>query len=189
VTKYAILIYDDPAVYADMSPEAWRELVDAHSAFVKHVSDVGGSLMGGEALAPTTAATTIRGGGTVTDGPFVDTKEALGGFYVVEALDLDHALETAKLCPAPAAASRFARWWTRRRTRTDRVPRRLDRGGLAGGRGSLPRWRGQRVAPLCGGRPGHLVHRRSWPVARLPGGVVTRSEGWGWADRAPAPTQ
>ena len=53
-------------------------------------------------LAPPTAATTIKGGGTVTDGPFVETKEALNGIYVVEARDLDHAVEIAKLCPAPA---------------------------------------------------------------------------------------
>ncbi len=55
----------------------------------------------GGALAPTTTATTIKGGGTVTDGPFVETKEAFGGYYVVEARDLDHAVEIAKLCPAP----------------------------------------------------------------------------------------
>ena len=101
MAKYAILIYDDPAVYASMSPEAWGALVDAHSAFTKQVFELGGSLAGGEALAPTTTATTIRGGDTVTDGPFVETKEALGGFYVVEARDLDHALEMAKGGPAP----------------------------------------------------------------------------------------
>jgi hypothetical protein len=101
MTKYAILIYDDPAVYAAMSPEGWAALSDAHSAFVKQVFELGGSLEGGEALAPTTTATTIKGGSTVTDGPFVETKEALGGFYVVEARDLDHAVEIAKLCPAP----------------------------------------------------------------------------------------
>jgi hypothetical protein len=101
MAKYAIFIYDDPAVYETMSPEAWSAVVDAHSAFVKHVVELGGSVAGGEALAPTTTATSIRGGGTVTDGPFVETKEALGGFYVVEARDLDHALEMAKLCPAP----------------------------------------------------------------------------------------
>jgi hypothetical protein len=101
MAKYAILIYDDPAGYASMSPEAWGAVVDAHSAFVKSVFELGGSLAGGEALANTTTATSIRGGGTVTDGPFVETKEALGGFYVVEARDLDHALEMAKGCPAP----------------------------------------------------------------------------------------
>ena len=101
MAKYAILIYDDPAGYATMSAEAWGAVIDAHSAFVKQVFELGGSLEGGEALAPTTTSTSIKGAGTVTDGPFVETKEALGGFYVVEARDLDHAVEIAKLCPAP----------------------------------------------------------------------------------------
>ena len=101
MTKYAILIYDDPTGYQDMSPEAWGALVDAHATFTKQVFELGGSLAGGEALAATATATTVKGAGTVTDGPFVETKEALGGFYVVEARDLDHALEIAKLCPAP----------------------------------------------------------------------------------------
>ncbi|NIZ91938.1 YciI family protein [Kineococcus rubinsiae] len=101
MAKYAILIYEDPTSYANGSPEAWAAVTDAHTAFVNQVFALGGCLAGGEALAPTTTATTIRGGGTVTDGPFVETKEAFGGFYVVEARDLDHALEMARLCPAP----------------------------------------------------------------------------------------
>ena len=101
MSKYAILIYEDQERYATMSPEAWGALVDAHNTFTKQVFELGGSLAGGEALASTTTATTIKGGGTVTDGPFVETKEALGGFYVVEVRDLDHAVEIAKLCPAP----------------------------------------------------------------------------------------
>lgn len=102
MAKYAILIYEDPAFYANIPPEAWPAVVDAHSKFVEQVFALGGSLAGGEALAPPTTATTIKGGGTVTDGPFVETKEALNGIYVVEARDLDHAVEIAKLCPAPA---------------------------------------------------------------------------------------
>lgn len=101
MAQYAILIYDDPTVYATMSPEAWAAMVDAHSAFTKQVFELGGSLAGGAALAPTTTATSVRGGSKLTDGPFVETKEALGGFYLVEARDLDHAVEIAKLCPAP----------------------------------------------------------------------------------------
>ncbi len=77
MAKYAILIYEDPAYYANLSPEAWGAVVDAHSTFVEQVFELGGSLAGGEALAPPTTATTIKGGGTVTDGPFVETKEAL----------------------------------------------------------------------------------------------------------------
>ena len=102
MAKYAILIYEDPALLRDhVARGVAGAVVDAHSTFVKQVFELGGSLAGGEALAPTTTATTIKGGGTVTDGPFVETKEALGGFYVVEARDLDHAVEIAKLCPAP----------------------------------------------------------------------------------------
>ncbi len=102
MAKYAILIYEDPAFYENGSPEAWGAVIDAHTTFTKQVFELGGSLVGGEALASRTTATTIKGAGsTVTDGPFVETKEALGGFYLVEARDLDHALEIAKGCPAP----------------------------------------------------------------------------------------
>ena len=102
MAKFAILIYEDPAFYASISPEAWPAVVDAHNKFVEQVFALGGSLAGGEALAPPTAGSAIRGAGTVTDGPFLETKEALNGFYVVEARDLDHAVEIAKLCPTPA---------------------------------------------------------------------------------------
>jgi hypothetical protein len=100
MAKYAILIYEDPAFYENASPEAYAALLDAHTAFAKAVVDNGGGLLGGEALDPTSTATSIRGA-TVTDGPFVETKEALGGFYLIEARDLDHALDLAKLTPAP----------------------------------------------------------------------------------------
>lgn len=101
MSQYIVLIYEDQARYATMPPEAWGALIDAHSTFVKQVSELGGSMTGGGALASVTTATTIKGGGTVTDGPFVESKEALGGYYSFEARDLDHAIEIAKLCPAP----------------------------------------------------------------------------------------
>jgi hypothetical protein len=62
-----------------------------------------GVRLDGDRLQPPKAATTVRSRGSrvvVTDGPFAETKEALGGFYLVEARDLDQALEIAKLCPA-----------------------------------------------------------------------------------------
>ncbi len=101
MTKYAILIYEDPAFYESLSPEEWPAIVGAHGKFVEQVSELGGSLAGGDALAPPTAATTIRSG-PVTDGPFAETKETLNGYYVVEARDLDHAIAIAKVCPVPA---------------------------------------------------------------------------------------
>ncbi len=100
MTQYMILIYEREAEYATMTPEAWGSVIDAHNAFTKAVADLGGTIQGGGALQPTTTATSVRGG-EVTDGPFVETKEAFGGYYVVEARDLDHALEIAKLTPAP----------------------------------------------------------------------------------------
>jgi hypothetical protein len=75
--------------------------MEAHNAFAgKH----GAKLQGGNALQPTSSATSIRsdgaGGFTVTDGPFVESKEALGGYYLIEAADLDEALAIAKDVPA-----------------------------------------------------------------------------------------
>ncbi len=99
MSKYMILIHEREADYATMTPEGWQSVVDAHSAFTKAVADLGGTILGGEALQPTTTATSIRSG-EVTDGPFVESKEALAGYYVVEARDLDHALEIGKLTPA-----------------------------------------------------------------------------------------
>ena len=100
MAQYMILIYDREADYEAVTPEGWASLRDAHNAFQKAVVDLGGSIHSGLPLDPTTSATSIRRG-KVTDGPFAETKEALGGYYVLEARDLDHALELAKLCPAP----------------------------------------------------------------------------------------
>ena len=64
-------------------------------------SSSGAKMLGGNALDATSTATSIRGD-IVTDGPFAETKEALGGYYLIEAADLDQALAVAKLCPARA---------------------------------------------------------------------------------------
>jgi hypothetical protein len=73
--------------------------MEAHNRFAQQVEAKGGKIVSGNALQPTSTATTIRGD-VVTDGPFAETKEALGGYYLIEAPDLDHALDIAKLCPA-----------------------------------------------------------------------------------------
>ncbi|HEY2549729.1 MAG TPA: YciI family protein [Streptosporangiaceae bacterium] len=100
MAEYAILIYEDASAYVDPSPEVWRQTMEAHTRFPEQVADKGGKITGGKALQSAGTATTVRSD-VVTDGPFADTKEALGGFYLIEARDLDHALEIAKLCPAP----------------------------------------------------------------------------------------
>lgn len=99
MAKYAILIYESEKAYADGGPDAWQAVGEAHGRFAVQVGEKGGTIVGGDALEPTSTATSIRSD-VVTDGPFVETKEALGGFYLVEARDLDHAIEIARLCPA-----------------------------------------------------------------------------------------
>jgi hypothetical protein len=101
MAQYAILIYEDKAVWADPKPEDMERAMQEHGAFTAANQ---AALRGGEALQPTTTATTIRrdaaGGFAVTDGPFAETKEALGGFYLIEAADLDEAVAIAKQVPA-----------------------------------------------------------------------------------------
>lgn len=99
MAKYAILIYEAESGYADGGQEAWQTAMESHGRFAGQVGEKGGKILGGDALEPTSTATSIRND-VVTDGPFAETKEALGGFYLIEARDLDHAIEIAKLCPA-----------------------------------------------------------------------------------------
>lgn len=99
--QYLILIYEDEAAWINASPEDYATAMAAHRRFSEQTAEFGAKIVGGEALQPTSTATTIRGD-VVTDGPFAETKEALGGYYLIEARDLDHALSVAKLCPAGA---------------------------------------------------------------------------------------
>jgi hypothetical protein len=96
VAEYLILIYETEADYATATPEVFNEVMEAHNRFGHQFAD---KIVGGKALKDTGAATTIRND-VVTDGPFVETKEALGGYYLIKAEDLDEALEIAKHCPA-----------------------------------------------------------------------------------------
>jgi len=99
--KYAFLLYDDPANTNDFgTPEMDAEMQE-WAAFTEALDSAGKNL-GGEALLPVETATTVRvrDGKTVTaDGPFAETKETLGGFYIVEAADLDEAIEWAAKIP------------------------------------------------------------------------------------------
>ncbi len=96
MAQYLVLIYEDEAGWAAGGPAAEAGL-QAHNAFAQEHGD---TVLGGNWLQPTSTATTIRDG-VVTDGPFAETKEALGGYYLVEADDLDQALAIAKDVPAP----------------------------------------------------------------------------------------
>jgi hypothetical protein len=102
MAQYLLLIYGDEKAHAAGGQPLWDELMNGHMAFgTKHEK----ALAGGQALQDTSTATSIRGDGkgafTVTDGPFAETKEALGGYYLIEADDLDQAIAVAKDVPAP----------------------------------------------------------------------------------------
>jgi hypothetical protein len=99
MAEYLILIYQ-PETTLEPTPEVWETAMKAHGRFAEQVVEAGAKILGGNALQPTTTATSIRAD-VVTDGPFAETKEALGGYYLIEAADLDQALAMAKLCPAP----------------------------------------------------------------------------------------
>ena len=102
MAHYAILIYEDEAAWAGVGPDEFRRIMGEYRAFNEANAGV---LRGGSKLEPTATATAIRrdpsGRPTVTDGPFAETKEALGGFYLIEATDLDEALAIAKQVPVP----------------------------------------------------------------------------------------
>ena len=96
MSQFLILIYEEEAPYDTADQALFNEVMSAHQAFGEKYKD---KLRGGEALKPTKTARTVRGD-AVTDGPFLETKEVLGGYYVVEAGSLDEAVEIAKECPA-----------------------------------------------------------------------------------------
>jgi hypothetical protein len=103
--QYLILIYDTES--ATPSPEppdpaVWAQVMGDYNAYTAMLRDTG-AYIAGEALHNVTTATTLRtdasGQIVTTDGPFAETKEALGGFYLVEAKDLDAALALGAACP------------------------------------------------------------------------------------------
>ncbi len=101
-TRYMFLIYGDESRYADVTPEDWEQMMQAHNAWSASVAAAGASIVSGEALAGSATSTTVRqsdGGPVLTDGPFIETKEALGGYYVVDCTDLDQALALARTLP------------------------------------------------------------------------------------------
>jgi hypothetical protein len=98
--QYVLLIYT-PEPAPDVPVEAVRAEMAAYDAFTQHIRDRG-AMLAGEALDSVSTATTVRvvdGRTITTDGPFAETKETLGGFYLVEAADLDEAIAYAAMIP------------------------------------------------------------------------------------------
>ena len=102
--RYALLIADPETAHPSPQPPdpaVWEQVTNDYNAYTQMLRDRG-AYLGGEALEPNPTATTVRvkdGERIVTDGPFVEAKEAIGGFYLVEARDLDEAIELAAACP------------------------------------------------------------------------------------------
>jgi hypothetical protein len=99
--QYALLIYTDPGSYGSISPEEMQKVMDGYWAFDDEIRQSKEHIVG-EALQGTETATTVRvkgGEALTTDGPFAETKEILGGFYLVDVPDLDRALELAAKIP------------------------------------------------------------------------------------------
>jgi hypothetical protein len=105
--QYAALIYENEAEAAQPGTPEADEIFQRYMSFTQDISAEGVN-KGGEALYPATSATTVRirnGELQVTDGPFAETKEQLGGFYLIEAEDLDQAVSIAARIPASETGS------------------------------------------------------------------------------------
>jgi len=104
--KYLLLIYT-PESTEQPDPEVLDAVMSAYNEYTDHVRSTG-AYVAAEALQPTVTATTVRvrdGQTLTTDGPFAETKEALGGFYLVEAKDLDEAIDLAARIPGAQSGS------------------------------------------------------------------------------------
>ena len=98
---YAVLIFERnlPTSVEEVPPE----LMAKHRAMPGRVIEAGGRTLAAVALCPPETATSIRDG-VVTDGPFIESKEALAGLFVLEARDLDHAIAIARMTPVSNGA-------------------------------------------------------------------------------------
>jgi hypothetical protein len=105
--KYLCLIYDNESAMKDMTREQGQAIMADYMAFTEGIKK-SGQYVGGEALKPTPTASTVRvrqGKISTTDGPFAETKEQLGGFYLIEAKDLNDAIQVAARIPGAKTGS------------------------------------------------------------------------------------
>ena len=100
--QYMLLIYDEEKKLEAMSPEESQAFMGDYMKFSASIA-ASGELRAGDALKPTTTATSVRvrdGATLLTDGPFAETREQLGGYYLIEAPDLDRAIAIAAQIPS-----------------------------------------------------------------------------------------
>jgi len=105
--QYLLLIYESEKAWDAMSEADQHKVAGEYEAFTQDIKK-SGHLKGGEALQPTRTATTLRvrdGKPQTTDGPFAETREQLGGYYLIEAKDLDDATRIAARIPSARVGS------------------------------------------------------------------------------------
>ena len=103
--RYLMLLYGDHEAEQALSDAERRDIVERHFALSRRLAEQG-LLVAGGALGPAGAAKVVRDGGLlVTDGPFAETKEQLGGFYLLDCRDLDEAISWAAKIPAAEVGS------------------------------------------------------------------------------------
>ena len=102
MAEYMVFLWDDEAAWANADPRTIEAVLAAHQDFMTRNA---GALRGGNRLHTSDTATSIRRGAdgevAVSDGVFAETKEVIGGYYLIEAADLDQALRIAAQVPAP----------------------------------------------------------------------------------------
>lgn len=100
--QYLLLIYDEEAKWAGMSAAERAEMTAAYRDYTRSIKE-SGHFLAGDPLEPTATATSVRvrqGKTLTTDGPFAETREQLGSYYLVEAKDLDEAIALAARIPS-----------------------------------------------------------------------------------------
>jgi hypothetical protein len=105
--KYLCLIYENEKSWETMAPAQRDAIMNEYFSFTEDIRQ-SGKYVAGEALQPTPMATTVRvrnGKVSTTDGPFAETKEQLGGFYLIEAKDLNDAIQVASRIPSARLGS------------------------------------------------------------------------------------
>ena len=105
--QYALLIYADASRWDEASPADRQAMHERYAVLTRDLRDRG-KLLGGEQLQPVGTATAVQvraGDILVTDGPFAETKETLGGFYLIEADSLDEAIDWAARIPAAGSGT------------------------------------------------------------------------------------
>jgi len=105
--KYLCMIFDEEKQLATMSSSQSEAFMGEYRTFTQSIR-AGGQFIAGEALKPVSTATTVRvrnGKVSTTDGPFAETREQLGGFYLIEARDLNEAIQVAARIPSARTGS------------------------------------------------------------------------------------